>query len=183
MKKTVLALGAALTMSGVLAGCGSNNAAYENPNGTQNVTYRTHSTAPNSTMPNAGNQINQVPTTYQMNSDKRLSKRIADQAAAVNGVKRAHVVVNNNNVLIGLEADQSVNRLGALRKSVHDAVKPLARHRHVYITTDRRYVTKITNLETRFNAGKGMNEFRSDVVGIINDLSNAVKRPFQNNSK
>lgn len=189
MKKVVMTLGAVLTMTGVLAGCGANSA-YQTPNGTQNVTYRTNSTVPNTSyVPNANSTVpyysTQQPNIMQESytTDKALSKQIADRAASISGVSKAHVVVSRNNVLIGLEADSTTTQLKALRKSVYLAVKPLAGGRHVYITTDRRYVTKITNLETRFNAGKGMREFRSDVTGIIDDLSRALKRPFQNNAK
>ncbi|MFT8362001.1 MAG: YhcN/YlaJ family sporulation lipoprotein [Sporolactobacillus sp.] len=184
MKKVVMTIGAALTLGGALTGCGANSAE-QTPNAPQNVTYNTNSTVPNSGNSYVPYYSTQQPRIMQESytTDKSLSKQIADRAAAINGVSKAHVVTSRNNVLIGIKADRTVTNYKHLRLSVYRAVKPMANGRHVYVTTDKNYVTKITDLETRFYAGKGLREFRTDVTGIINDLTHAAKRPFENNAK
>lgn len=188
------ALGIALAVSGILSGCRADNAAYYNPNAPRDVNYRMD----NRYNPNAAvnpNPVTPAPTdftnTNQTNpydrvgykSDRSLAKRIADKANTVNGIAQTHVVVTNANVVIGAVPDRGRTDTAKLRKEITSAVQPLAGNRTVYVSTDNRYVQRITAAETNFNAGKGMREVSADIVGIIDDLSRAVKRPFQNNTK
>nr|WP_290443477.1 YhcN/YlaJ family sporulation lipoprotein [Sporolactobacillus kofuensis] len=199
-------LGTVLTLSAFLAGCQADNAAYNRPGTPRDVNYRTGYNNPNGTgynnpngmgynNPNAngvpptspdytnfngnGNQINRVSYTDQ----KRLAKRIADRANSVKGIKEAHVIVTGNNVAIGAIPEKGQNNYANLRKKVRLAVLPLAGDREVLVSTDKRYVKRITATEANFNAGKATREVRSDIVGIMDDLSKAIKRPFQNNTK
>ncbi|EST13679.1 YhcN/YlaJ family sporulation lipoprotein [Sporolactobacillus laevolacticus] len=188
MKKVIMTLGTVLTMSGLLAGCGANNAAYNRPTAPRNVNYQTGYNYPYNN-PNAvpapnytgynNNQVNQM--SYQ--DERDLAKRIANRADSVSGVKKAHVLVNGNTVVVGAIPESGVTDKANLRKKVRLAVLPLAGNRQVLVSTDKRYLKRITATETTFNAGKATREARSDVVGIINDLSKALKRPFQNNTK
>ncbi|MCL1630500.1 YhcN/YlaJ family sporulation lipoprotein [Sporolactobacillus sp. CPB3-1] len=188
MKKAMIKLGTVLSLSALLAGCqaGPNNAAYQRPNAPRDVTYRTNNTNPN--VPDYTNLNDNNANTNQINqvSDKdqrKLAKRIADRAASVDGVDKAHVLVTGNSVAIGAVPDKGQTDRANLRKKIRLSVLPLAGNREVLVSTDNRYVKRITAAETPINAGKATQEVRSDVVGIINDLANAVKRPFQNNSK
>lgn len=183
MKKAILALSAALAIGGILPGCGAGNAAYNNPNTPRNVTYRNN---PNTAYPYQPENVNmdtnrQDRTNYP--NERRLAKKIADRANTVKGVGSAYAVVSRNNVLVGaVPANTHANNSG-LASKVRDAIKPLAGNRTVYVTTDNRYIQRIKTDAANFNAGKGTREVRSDIVGIIDDLSRALKRPFQNNSK
>ncbi|MCO7126416.1 YhcN/YlaJ family sporulation lipoprotein [Sporolactobacillus shoreicorticis] len=191
MKKAIAKLGTVLTLSALLAGCQADNAAYNRPNAPRDVNYRTGYNNPNSnavppTAPDynnlsgdTNNQVNQL----SYGDQKKLANRIADRAASVDGVDEAHVLVSGNNVAIGAVLDKGRNDRANLRKKIRLAVLPLAGGREVLVSTDSRYVKRITATEATFNAGKATREVRSDIVGIIDDLANAVKRPFENNSK
>lgn len=191
VKKAIAKLGTVLTLSALLAGCQADNAAYNRPNAPRDVNYRTGYNNPNSnavppTSPDysnlsgdTNNQVNQL----SYGDQKKLANRIADRAASVDGVDEAHVLVSGNSVAIGAVPDKGQNDRANLRKKIRLAVLPLAGGREVLVSTDSRYVKRITATETTFNAGKATREVRSDIVGIIDDLTNAVKRPFENNSK
>lgn len=213
LKKVISALGIALAVSGILSGCRADHAAYYNPNAPRDVNYRVDNrynpnaanpnvANPNATNPNAANPNTSNPNVTNPNptgftnmdqtnpynrpgykSDQSLAKKIADRANAVGGIARAHVVVTRDNVAIGAIPERGRTDMANLRKKIQSAVQPLVGNRTVYVSTDNRYVQRITAAETNFNAGKGAREVRSDIVGIIDDLSRAVKRPFQNNSK
>ncbi|GAY78397.1 YhcN/YlaJ family sporulation lipoprotein [Sporolactobacillus inulinus] len=185
MKKAVLKLGTVLSLGAFLAGCQADNAANNNPNvAPRDVNYRTGYNNPN-TAPDYTNFNNpNGPRANQMNygDQRRLAKRIADRAASVDGVDQAHVLVTGNTVAIGAVPEKN-DDVANLRKQIRLQVKPLAGDREVLVSTDDRYVKRITATEADFNAGKGTREVRSDIVGIIDDLTNAVKRPFENNSR
>ncbi|RYL93891.1 sporulation protein [Sporolactobacillus sp. THM7-4] len=189
MKKTILTLGTALALSGVLTGCNADRGAYNNnPNAPRNVTYRTDDRYnPDYTNRQATDYRN--PGTVRndnvnngMRTNRSLAKRIADRANRVAGVDRTHVVVTPGRVLIGLDLAKGVKKTN-VDQDVRSAVRPLTGNRDVYVSSDIKLVRRITNVETNVNAGAGTREVRSDITGIIDDLSNAIKRPFQNNSK
>jgi YhcN/YlaJ family sporulation lipoprotein len=183
----VLALSAVLTFGSILPGCGYGNAADNNPNPPRNVTYQTNPNATNPGNPYVPNNVTNE--NYRMagqngyRSDQRLAKKIADVANGVPGVSRAYTVVNANNVAVGIVPEKGQKNLRALRDKVTNTVKPEAGNRTVYVTTDRRYLGRVERASANFNTGKGLNEVRTDITGIIDDLAHALKRPFQNNSK
>mgnify|MGYP000331143293 CR=1 FL=1 len=185
MKKTLLGMGAALTLSGMLVGCGTyDNAATNRSNpqrAQQNVNYQPNAAQPPAGQPTTPDNAGMSQPTGRYNADRRLARRVAAKADTVKGVDRAHVVVNGKNVLVGAVADKNTDRK-QLGNQVKAAVRPLVGNRDVYVTTDRRYLNRITALEPNFNAGRGMREVSTDITGIIDDLSNALKRPFQNNT-
>lgn len=188
MKRAVLALGAVLTFGSIIPGCGYGNAA-NTPNPPRNISYQTgpYGTGPYSASPNVPNNITN--NSYNManqdvyRSDRRLAKKLADLANSVAGVQHAYVVVNSNNVAVGIVPEKGQKNLPALRKQVTDTVTPAAGNRTVYVTTDRRYLGRVQTAALNFNAGKGLKEARADITGIIDDLARALKRPFQKNTK
>lgn len=192
LKKTMLKLGTVLTFSALLAGCQADNAANNRPNAPRDVNYRTGYNNPNSnaippTSPDytnlnngtGNNQVNQM----SYGDQKRLAKTIADRASSVKGVDEAHVLVNGNTVAIGAVPEKGETNRANLRKRVRLEVLPIAGDREVLVSTDNRYVKRITATEANFNTNKAAREVRSDIEGIVKDLSNAVQRPFENNSR
>ncbi|MDD9147681.1 YhcN/YlaJ family sporulation lipoprotein [Sporolactobacillus sp. CQH2019] len=193
MKKAMSALGIMLMATGIFSGCRADNAANYNPNAPRDINYRVDRYSSNAAV--TPNPITSAPTNYNattrtnpanhlnVQSDRKLAKKIANKAKTVKGIAQAHVIVTNDSVVIGAVPDRGRTDTAKLRKEIVSAVRSLAGKRSVYVSTDNRYVQRITAVEANFNAGKGMREARADVVGIIDDLSRAVKRPFQNNTK
>jgi Sporulation lipoprotein YhcN/YlaJ (Spore_YhcN_YlaJ). len=185
----VLALGAVLTFGSILPGCGYGNTANSYPNPPRNISYQTgpYGTNPYSANPNVPNNITndsyKIANQNGYRSDRRLARKLADLADGVAGVQRAYVIVNSNNVAVGIVPEKAQKNLPALRKQVTDTIKPAVGNRTVYVTTDRRYLGRVQSAAGNFNAGKGLKEARADITGIIDDLAHALKRPFQNNTK
>ncbi|WP_353948066.1 YhcN/YlaJ family sporulation lipoprotein [Sporolactobacillus sp. Y61] len=193
MKRTLLTMGSVLTLSGVLFGCQPDNAAYDkNRDGMRNVTFRTadqndrNFTNDPGTPDNVNNNMAQDRSQGRpgYGQERRLAQRIAQRADAVPGVDRAHAIVSRNNVAVGVVPENAGTNNEDVEKKVRAAIKPITGDRRVYVTSDTRYVNRITTAETNFNAGRrGMREAGADITGIIDDLANALKRPFENNDR
>lgn len=200
-------------MTGVLAGCGANNdrnAAFDN-NGQnmRDVGYYTDRNADYNDVTrrngrnmqntdnfnnrvardndlgfNDNNNINNNNMAYDPTNDQRDARRIARAVGKIDGVRHANVVVYNNNVLIGVTAENNQD-LSQLRDRVSNRAKSITPNKQVRVATDRKTVNRITNVNNRIiNAGGNVtNEVGSDITGILNDLGNAIQRPFQNNAK
>ncbi|MTT32426.1 hypothetical protein GMB86_10450 [Terrilactibacillus sp. BCM23-1] len=213
MKKTILTFSTALMMTGVLAGCGANNdrnAAFDNNgrNNMRDVGYYTDRNADYNdvtrrngrNMQNTDNFNNRVARdnnlgynnnannnnnmAYDPTNDQRDARQIARAVGKIDGVRNANVVVYNNDVLIGINAENNRN-LGKLREHVYDKAKSITPNKRVRVATDRRTVDRITNVNNRIlnDGGNVTNEVGNDIAGILSDIGNAVQRPFQNNAR
>lgn len=211
MKKTVIAIGAALSISGVLAGCGATNTAAPNA-ATDNVRMRNvgyytdqglnYRDARLQTYRNAqhadrfnqgvGRDTNNVapytePLSYE-SSNTALARRIATRVDQIKGIRSSQVIVTRQRVVVGANVSNRAANTPKLHRQIKSAVTPYAAGRTIQITTDRRLVGRITNVSNRLNAGAATRETRTDIAGIISDLgrgdlNKAARRPFENNVK
>ncbi|MFC0188035.1 YhcN/YlaJ family sporulation lipoprotein [Fictibacillus aquaticus] len=115
-----------------------------------------------------------------------LAQRIQKKVNDMNNVDDAHVILDDNNVIVGI--DTSEKNKGAMDRKVEREIKPLAAGRDVKVTTDDSIVGRIENVDMDLQNGKAYNEVQSDVKAIMTDignagtdLGNAIKRPFENN--
>ncbi|MGC4375835.1 YhcN/YlaJ family sporulation lipoprotein [Fictibacillus sp. Mic-4] len=118
-------------------------------------------------------------TSYDRNYNGALAKRITDKVTAMKDVNDAHVIITDNTVIVGYTPKHIRNR--TLDDKVHDAVKRMVPNRDVDVVSDKAVVNRIKNVDKRLRQGRPYNEVSSDVNAILNDITNAVKRPFQNN--
>ncbi|MFC7393206.1 YhcN/YlaJ family sporulation lipoprotein [Scopulibacillus cellulosilyticus] len=190
MKKTILTLSTALMFSGALVGCAANNAAGPNPNRNNNMRNVGYYTNP------ARNNVNNYPYVadrtrnddYGINdrdmryaNQNNTATKIAKKVSRINGVEDAHVLVRGNTVIVGVNATKGSLKNPDFINDVTKTAQQYAPGKDVRVTTDRNIVKRIQNVNYRLRTGGTWNEVSSDVTGIINDLGNAAKRPFQNN--
>lgn len=124
--------------------------------------------------------------TYHEDYDGALAERIADKVNEIRGVDDAHVILEDNNVIVGVDTKE--NKKAELTKKVRETVANLAPDRDVKVVTDQKLVDRIKNVEDDLRDGRPLAEVESDVRGIMGDivdagsnLGNAIKRPFENN--
>ncbi|WKB36851.1 YhcN/YlaJ family sporulation lipoprotein [Terrilactibacillus sp. S3-3] len=160
MKKTVIAIGAALSISGVLAGCGATNTAAPNA-ATDNVRMRNvgyytdqglnYRDARLQTYRNAqhadrfnqgvGRDTNNVapytePLSYE-SSNTALARRIATRVDQIKGIRSSQVIVTRQRVVVGANVSNRAANTPKLHRQIKSAVTPYAAGRTIQITTDR----------------------------------------------
>jgi len=194
MKKTLTLLSTGLMAVGLMTGCGMNK---DNNNamgghGIRNVGYhvnkhRSHVMPRNATNGNnaaLNNNRNFNDVNHKGSAaDSVLSRRIASHVARLNNVNDASVFTNGNTVVIGATLDRGVRNKQGVEQSIRSTAKHMAPGKNIQVVTDRKMVNRIANVNDRLDNGAPMKEVRSDISGIINDLGNALQRPFQNNVK
>ncbi|WP_188693590.1 YhcN/YlaJ family sporulation lipoprotein [Pullulanibacillus camelliae] len=178
-----------------MTGCGTdkdnNNAMGDN--GVRNIGYYTDKNRPNvvprndvydnNASLNNNRNYNDVNDKDSVAADSALSRRIASQVARLNNVNDASAFTDNNTVVIGATLDKDVNNKQAVEQSIRSTAKQLAPDKNIRVVTDRKMVNRIADVNDRLDNGAPIKEVRSDISGIINDLGNALQRPFQNNAK
>ncbi len=134
----------------------------------------------------ADRDVNDHATTYHEDYDGKLAERIANKVNDIRGVDDAHVILEDNNVIVGVDTDE--NKKEELTKKVRETTAKLAPNRDVKVVSDQKMVNRIENVDNNLRDGRAYTEVESDVRGISNDivnagsdLGNAIKRPFENN--
>ncbi|GGB49257.1 YhcN/YlaJ family sporulation lipoprotein [Fictibacillus barbaricus] len=125
-------------------------------------------------------------STYHEDYDGKLAERIAKQVNDIRGVDDAHVILEDNNVIVGVDTDES--KKDQLTDKVRKITAHMAPNREVQVVADQNMFNRIENVDDDLRDGRAFTEVESDVRGISNDivragnnLGDAIKRPFENN--
>ncbi|WNB93286.1 YhcN/YlaJ family sporulation lipoprotein [Bacillus sp. NEB1478] len=125
-------------------------------------------------------------TTYHEDYNGALAERITNKVNKINGVDDAHVILEDNTVIVGV--DTSNKNKEKLTNKVSHTAKKIAPDRDVKVVTDQRMNARIKSVENDLRDGRAYSEVETDVKGIMNDivaagsnLGNAIKRPFEKN--
>lgn len=207
MKKSLLTLSTALIATSILAGCNNanpGNGVNNNAMGPRKVGYYTdqnranryndmainnRNATPNpndinNATPNNMNDMNNVNNVNNGGYNSALANQIKNRVTGLSGVNNASVLVNGNNVIVGVNTNNNnTNNNQALEQQIISTVKGVAGNKKVQVVTDKNMVQRIGNVNDRINNGSAANEVQSDIRAILNDLGDAVQRPFQNNAK
>ncbi|WP_270179431.1 YhcN/YlaJ family sporulation lipoprotein [Alkalihalobacillus sp. CinArs1] len=111
--------------------------------------------------------------------DNNLSQRLSDRIEKLKTVEDARVIVYGDQIMIGVETNRDDRE--AVKDQVRSEVAKLAKQKNVSISTDKDVVNRMGRVDDRLENGDGFEEVQADVNGILNDISSAVQRPFQNN--
>ncbi|MDQ0258118.1 hypothetical protein J2S74_005584 [Evansella vedderi] len=112
---------------------------------------------------------------YFDTEEGQLATRINNSIRGEN-IRDSRVLVHGNDVVIGVDADGDTNELD---RNLRNRVGGLAGGRNVHVVTDRDQVRNIRDMDDRLRAGEAFEEIGATFTDMLNDLGNAVQRPFQ----
>ncbi|MFC7371230.1 YhcN/YlaJ family sporulation lipoprotein [Fictibacillus iocasae] len=123
---------------------------------------------------------------YDADYDGRLAERIQKKVNDMNNVDDAHVILDDNNVIVGIDTSERDKK--AMDRKVEEKIQAMVPGRDVQVTTDDSIFGRIENVDNDLRDGMDYTEVEGDVKGIMSDigragsdLGNAIKRPFENN--
>lgn len=123
-------------------------------------------------------------TTRDRSSDIHRAQQIQDQVEGLDGVDDARVIVNGDDVLIGIDTVGTENK-ERLEKRIEKQVKNMLNSdnevKNVYVTTDKEHLGNMERINNDLQNGMGLDEVGDTISDMIQDISNAAQRPFQNN--
>lgn len=182
-------------LAGGLAGCnGVNEAQDKYDNDTRPIGYYTNEGDNRGDLDRGAGFISDMAdrdvrdhaSTYHEDYDGKLAERIANKVNDIRGIDDAHVILEDNNVIVGVDTDET--KKDELTGKVRETVAKMAPNRDVQVVTDQNMFNRIENVDDDLRDGRAFTEVESDVRGIGNDivragnnLGDAIKRPFENN--
>ncbi len=115
---------------------------------------------------------------YADGYEGELAQKIANKVKKMENVDDARVVISEENVLVGVDTNDRNDQ--DVKEKVQNEVQKSTK-KNVQVSTDENMFTRIRDVDNNLRNGDGFNEVESDVTGIMNDLGDAVQRPFENN--
>ncbi|WP_349408010.1 YhcN/YlaJ family sporulation lipoprotein [Pseudalkalibacillus sp. SCS-8] len=186
--KKFMALTSVLLLTGALTACnGDDNEALDTryDNDTRPIGYYTNDGQNNGPMTRIADRdrdrndldMNEINYADDYNGSD-LARRISKKVNKMDDVDDARVVVSGDTVLIGVDTNDRNDR--NVRSEVKNAVQKMT-DKNVRVTTDEDMFTRIRDVDNDLRDGNGFEEARSDIEAIMDDLGDALQRPFQNN--
>ncbi|MDG5786428.1 YhcN/YlaJ family sporulation lipoprotein [Evansella sp. AB-P1] len=119
---------------------------------------------------------NQTMNGYFDSEDGRLATRISDRLAE-NDISDSHVIVHGDDIIIGADHDgDEAEFQGSVRANLDDDI---VGNRNVHVVTDRNHVRNIRGMNDRLRGGEPFEEIGATFNDMIQDIGNAVQRPFE----
>lgn len=119
------------------------------------------------------NDVNRVGVNYH-----KEAKQLADRARLVSGVKKATVVVNNKDAIVGIDVN-NVGKKATIEKQVHAALKNQYPHYNIHVTSDPNLHKRINTMNVNMGSAHPVKTLANDVAIMIRDIGAAVTRPLR----
>lgn len=119
---------------------------------------------------------------FYNNANGEQAERIANRVATLKNVEDASVIVTDDNVIVGVETKDQADR--DLRQNIRNTVRTMVDdNKDVHVTLDPDLFDRIQTVDDDLQEGRAMNEVQADIEGILEDIGNAVQRPFEDNAR
>lgn len=152
-----------------------------NTNGHDRMTGQNDRLTGQDTANNGSRNMNQAGTTqdrvnYHKDYDGETAQRTVKQVEEIDGVEEARVIVNDDNMVVGLTADGDIDNV---RTEVERSLNESADNKEVYVVTDNDAVDRIRTMDDDLRLGTAFDEIGATFSDMLNDLGQAAQRPFE----
>ncbi|MDT8861199.1 YhcN/YlaJ family sporulation lipoprotein [Alkalihalobacillus sp. MEB130] len=111
-------------------------------------------------------------TTYHHQYEAQAVEGLAHHIQSLNGVKDAHVVIHEENVLIGITTNEDPMRITA---EVEQTAAQFINRDFIQVVTDQQAVERICKLDHELRNGTAFNKVGANFNDILNDLAAPVR--------
>lgn len=116
---------------------------------------------------------------YYNGGDGEISRKIKNAVEKMDNVDEARVVVTDDNILVAV--DTSDRNDAPLKDKITSNLRKIADGRNVQVVTDEGTFTRIRNIDNDIQNGVDRETIESDVGELMDDLGDAIQRPFNGN--
>jgi len=122
-----------------------------------------------------GQQV-QDGTAYFDTDDGRMARKIENRLEDIEGVEDVDVIVHEDNVIVGVDADGNNKQL---ERRVRAATTKVNDDMQVHVVTQRDGVERIHGMGNRLRGGEPFEEIGATFNAMLDDLGDAIQRPFE----
>lgn len=127
----------------------------------------------------AGSQANRnnMQTEGYYDSDEgRAARKLEARVDEVAGVQDCDVLINDDQVVIGVRGDDTD---GDVEQKVRSLANDMVDDKQIHVVTDESAADEIHQMEGRLRDGAAFEEIGETFNAMMNDLGNAMQRPFE----
>ncbi|WP_018924175.1 YhcN/YlaJ family sporulation lipoprotein [Salsuginibacillus kocurii] len=111
-------------------------------------------------------------------NDRKIASDIVDYVEEIDDVNDARVIVHEDEVLIGIDADDDASE-NLERKVEREAEEAFEEDKEVYVVTDDSQYDQLREMDHQLEAGAAFDEVGATFNEMIDDLADAAQRPFE----
>ncbi|EGL81620.1 Sporulation lipoprotein YhcN/YlaJ-like protein [Caldalkalibacillus thermarum TA2.A1] len=110
--------------------------------------------------------------------DLRLAQRLADRCQNIQGVRKAEVIVYEDDVIVGVQPERGQNEQ-ELESRVESVLRDQVRGKEIHIITDRDQFNRLGEINRALRDGQPFGNFARDIGDMIQGVGRAVTEPFR----
>ena len=118
---------------------------------------------------------------YYNRGDGEAAQKIKNAIEKMDNVDNARVLVTDDNVLVAVDSNDKNNQ--DMKEKITSQTRKMANGRNVQVVTDEGTFTRVRNIDNDIQNGVDKDVIDTDVNELLNDLGNAVQRPFNRNNR
>ncbi|MDQ0231499.1 YhcN/YlaJ family sporulation lipoprotein [Metabacillus malikii] len=116
---------------------------------------------------------------YYGREERELSERVRETVEKMNNVENANVVVTDDNILVAVDTNDNNDK--AMKENITKELRNVTSGRNVQVVTDEGTVSRVRNINNNINNGGERGMIDTDINNLMNDLGDAIRRPFTGN--
>ncbi|HZH59894.1 MAG TPA: YhcN/YlaJ family sporulation lipoprotein [Metabacillus sp.] len=118
---------------------------------------------------------------YYNRGDGEIAQKIKNSVEKMDNVDEARVVVTDDNVLVAIDTND--RNVQDMKEKITRQARKMADGRNVQVVTDEGTFTRIRNIDNDIQNGVDRDVIDTDVNELLDDLGDAVQRPFNVNNR
>lgn len=123
---------------------------------------------------NYHNHTNEVG--YYNRGDKELSEKVANRVGKIENVDDVQTLVTDDNVLVAIDTNDRND--ADMKEKITSEVRKMVKGRNVQVVTDERTFTRVRDIDNDIQNGGERTDIDTDIEELMNDLGDAIQRPF-----
>jgi spore cortex protein len=126
---------------------------------------------------NNTNNNNRMNITNNNNrDDNEISRKVRTTVEKMDNVDNARVLVTEDNILVAV--DTADNNDASLKERISNNVRKMSNGRNVQVVTDEGTFTRVRNIDNDIQNGVERKTIDADINNLMDDLGDAIQRPF-----
>ncbi|RNA68736.1 YhcN/YlaJ family sporulation lipoprotein [Alteribacter keqinensis] len=113
---------------------------------------------------------------YYDGEEGHKARRIANRVEDMDNVEDCRVIVNGNDVVVGLDVRGESQRT---EQKVRRLVSKMDDDMDVYVVTEQEQMDRVRSMDDRLRAGEPFEEVGATFNDMVQDLGRAIQRPFE----
>lgn len=123
--------------------------------------------------------LNPVGYNNNGNGNGEKSDKIKTTVEKIDNVDEANVLVTDDNIIVAVDTQDKNDK--QVKDQITSKLRKMADGRNIQVVTDEATLTRVRNINNNMENGNDRKTIDTDINNLMNDLGDAIQRPFNGN--